>query len=273
MAVNRLKRWMKSANSGGGIDLLDFDDIAVNRMGKDEQSYMITDAVIGSVSPGNSYQVTHAGLIQTDKDITPGYRQRSENTVPPNVCFTGSWGTSDDTTATEANILGGFGSLHVQQSPLEIPEAPTTAATLAYYGARLIELDDVIEFESDAVLPVTLVSIGSTYVDNYLQVEEFGGGAYIEYHDRPHLHMPIEACTGGHLILGRSSNDEYRLSAFRIPFGFGIYTPPYLLHADAYLVGKFLVVYSVTPNFSTVIFRSSKQQLVDVQIGKTGSES
>lgn len=68
------------------------------------------------------------------------------------------------------------------------------------------------------------------------------------------------------MIIGHSLGDEYMLSAFEIPFGYGIYTPPNLLHADAFLIGNFLVVYSVTDQFSTVIFRSRNQQLVDLGI-------
>lgn len=246
--------------------MIDIDKIIVNRIGNDAQSYMITDAVIGYVMPGNSYQVTHEGLIQTENIAAQKIRREVGGPAPLHVRFTGSWITSDETTPTDANIFGGLGTLAIGQSDLEIPEAPATAAALAYYDAHLVEIDDVIEFESDAVLPVTLMSIGSTYVDQYLKVEEKGGGAYLEYHDMPHFHMPIDASASGHLILGRAEDNEYILSAFKIPFGFGIYTPPNVLHADAYLVGKYLVVYAETDHFSTVIFRSPNQGLVDVRI-------
>jgi len=68
------------------------------------------------------------------------------------------------------------------------------------------------------------------------------------------------------MIIGHQKDGEYRLSAYKIPFGYGIYTPPHLLHADAFLVGRYIVVYSVTENFSTVILKSKNNELVDVRI-------
>ena len=100
------------------------------------------------------------------------------------------------------------------------------------------------------------MNIGETYVEHYLKVPKLGGATYIEYHDRPHFHLPLNRSASGHMVLGHFKGNEYILSAFKIPFGYGIYTPPELLHADAYLIGRYMVVYSITEHFSTVLFKN-----------------
>lgn len=246
--------------------LAGIDNIVVHRMGDDDQSYMITEDVIGYVAPGTSYQVTLGGLVPTETPAARKTKRNEQGSIPPHVRVSGTWTTADDTNAGDANILGGFGTLALDRSVLEIPEAAATVDALAYYDCHLIKLGDSIEFETDANLPVTLMNIGSTYVEHYLKLEEKGGGTYIEYHDRPHFHMPIDETASGHMILGHSRDGDFVFSGFKIPFGYAIYTSPYVLHADAYLVGNFLVIYSVTDDFSTVIMRTADRRLVDVRI-------
>jgi hypothetical protein len=245
---------------------LDFDRIKVNRTGGHAQSFMITDEIVGTVEPGKKYRIGLTNLVPTDVEVSESFKQRGQGQAPANVRFRGSWITTDDGNATDSNILGGSGTLQINQTELCIPEIVATAKNLSFYGAKLVQVGDIIEFETNALLPVTLMRVGSAYVEHYLKVENKGGGAYIEYHDRPHLHVPTDKSATGCMIIGRSLGDEYILSAFKIPFGYGIYTPPNLLHADAFLVGNFLVVYSVTDHFSTVIFRSPDHQLVDLHI-------
>lgn len=248
--------------------LKDIGKIVVNRKGEGPQSYMITEDIVGHAAPKTTYRVTRDGLVVA-KDDVGRYAKLDEPIVAPNhVRVRGTWDEDEfgGGGATDANILGGFGTLTLPRPVLDIPEAPASEEALAYYGARLVKVGDYIEFDTDSNLPVTIVSIGSTYVDQYLKVEEKGGGPYIEYHDKPHFHMPMDMAGGGHLILGRSKDEEYLFSAFRIPFGYAIYTSPFVLHADAFLVGRYLVVYSVTDRYSTVIFRARDRELVDVRI-------
>jgi hypothetical protein len=247
--------------------LLDFGKLVVNRRGDGPTSYMITEDVIGHVSPKRRYLATLEGLIPTDQDPGPTDRTRKPAAAPNHVRFSGTWDRLEDVESKDANILGGFGTLTLKQPALHIPAALPTADALAYYGARLVKLGDAVEFETDHNLPVALMAIGATYVDQYLKIKDKGGGAYIEDHDRPHLHMPLEADAGGHMLLGCREGDDYLLSAFPIPYGTALYTPPYALHADAFLVGRYLVVYSVTKNYSTVVFMSEERDLIDVRVG------
>jgi hypothetical protein len=87
---------------------------------------------------------------------------------------------------------------------------------------------------------------------------DLGGGTYLEVHDRPHFHMPVGAASEGGLVLGKpTGGNEYLLTAFRLPPGHGVVTGPGVIHNDAYLIGRFFVIYSLTPEYSTAIVRRS----------------
>jgi hypothetical protein len=185
------------------------------------------------------------------------------------VRYGGSWEAVETVESQQANAFGGLGTLTLDESELRIPEAPPTPEFLAFYGASLVRVGDSLTFESSHNLPVTVMNIGPTYVEDYLHVEGRGSGSFIEYHDRPHLHMPLDPKARGHLLFGRSEGPDYMLSAFPIPFGYAIYTKPFALHADPYLVGCYLVIYSITEGYSTVVFRTQADEVVRVRI--TGS--
>ncbi len=99
------------------------------------------------------------------------------------------------------------------------------------------------------------MNIGENYVEHFLFKEDGGGGCYLEYHNTPHLHIPINKNSCGYLILGKFVDNKVHLSAFKIPFGYAIYTSPFTVHCDGFLVGDYTVLYTVTPNYSTVLLR------------------
>ena len=136
---------------------------------------------------------------------------------------------------------------------------------LGFYGARLIQPGDPFEFDGGANLPIVRMEIGAGYAEGFLQVASKGGGAYLEHHDRPHLHMPLDENAGGYMLLGRRDGEDYLVSAFPIPSGSAIYTPPDVLHADSYLIGNYLVVYSLTENFSNAVLRAPGGGMVSVR--------
>lgn len=54
------------------------------------------------------------------------------------------------------------------------------------------------------------------------------------------------------MILAKRINQiEYHLTAFKIPFGSGVYLSPFVLHNDCCLIGKYLVIYTKSKEFST----------------------
>lgn len=219
------------------------DKLVVNRKGSDHTAYMVTEQIISHASPGQLYSLEWNGLkpVNQEKQLP-----LPDPTIPPFVQVTGVWQTEEETGMSVAgNILGGYGSLTVEgkEREIQIPVAPTTAENLAFYGCRLVKVGEVVEFESTGNLPVTITSVGETYVEKFLMVEECGGGAYVEYHDRPHFHMPLNKDAGGFLVLGLLDKPGfYKFSGFEIQYGYAISMAPYTIHTDAYLVGKYLVI-------------------------------
>ena len=57
------------------------------------------------------------------------------------------------------------------------------------------------------------------------------------------------------LPMPRNEKQLYGVTAFRIPFGFAVYSGPRVIHNDSYLVGAYSVVYAVTEHFSTVMLK------------------
>tara|TARA_Y100000739_G_scaffold183963_1_gene162377 strand:+ start:386 stop:1126 length:741 start_codon:yes stop_codon:yes gene_type:complete len=243
------------------------NEIFVHRIGNDPNSFMITEQIIGTVKKKKNYRVSFEGLLETQEKVSAN-QAITNPSVPRYIQIKGDWNPDATKEIHQANLLGGTGTLTISESKIEIPGNQATPELLSFYGATLFKIGDIFQFETNAELPVTTMNIGETYVEHYLKLPNLGGGTYIEYHDRPHFHLPLDRSASGHLILGHFKSNEYILSAFMIPFGYGIYTPPELLHADAYLIGRYMVVYSITEHFSTVLFKNKKNKLVDVTISK-----
>jgi len=229
--------------------------LMVNRQGDTCDAYMRTENFIGHVAPEKTYQVSFSGFNEAmDQEAKP----LPTPTMPPHCVLTGVWQESVDLVIKDANILGGNGRYTLAEGAesLVVPVAEATPTHLAYYGCHLLAVGDATSFNTQHNLPVTITSIGKDYAEGYLQKAEKGGGAYLEVHDRPHFHMPLEDSAGGYLIIGKQASDHTRyISAFQIPFGYAVHMPPWAIHCDGYLIGRYMVVYSATSEFSTVIVR------------------
>lgn len=244
----------------------DLPSLLVNRSGRSEQAFMRTEDIIGHVEPRTSYRV---GLDGLHKDAETAVCQIPPAVMPPHLTLDGSWTSKPDFHNADCNILGGNGRyvLHGKSDTLHIPLADSKPEHFAEYDCRLVAVGEAVRFKTTHNLPVTVTAIGKTYVDDYLIVADQGGGAYLEIHDRPHFHMPLNREADGYMLLGKHYPDgSRRLSAFRIPFGYGVLTEPWVIHADAFLVGLYMVVYSVAPEFSTVILRQCNGKLAKVSI-------
>jgi hypothetical protein len=240
--------------------------LLVDRCGASDEAFMRTECLLGHVNPDTIYRVGMGGLTP-DPGTAP--TEMPKSIAPEFAVMDGSWEFDIDYENDDANILGGNGryALPSNQHVLEIPEVEPCQAHLAFYGCRLVKVGDTLSFDTKAPLPVTITIVGKTYIADYLFRKEHGGGEFLEIHDRPHFHMPLEKEAAGHMLIGKTGSDGIRVvSAFRIPYGYGILTTPWAIHADSHLVGRYMVVYSVAKHFSTVIIRSSNGELARIEI-------
>lgn len=256
-----------------------FDYIKVDRRGESKKAYMTTIDIIGSVFPGITYRFADDAknnspmLIQMNSDDTcdlPFYNTilSEEQSIPPTSEFTGEWiNNNNNVNKTDCNILGEDGELIIDCASnlkyIDVPSVEASVYNLEYYGCKLIHFGEHLTFETDDEIPITIMKIGKDYVSDYLMKIS---GEYLEYHNRPHLHAPYDVNARGYLILGKSIGDLYHLTAYTIPYGCAIYTPPYVIHSDAHLIGKYMTVYSATPNYSTVILKNKRRELFELNI-------
>jgi len=244
----------------------DLQTLIVDRTGETDDAFMRTEHFLGHVHPNQIYTLSLDGMTPAPNGVEPKLPAEIE---PPHLVLQGDWDSKVDLTIDDANILGGNGryTLSSGHDELVVPEAETTPEHLAYYGSYLVPLGGNLAFNADAPLPITVTSVGQSYAVDYLFNANHGGGEYLEVHDRPHFHMPLDEQAGGHLIIGTNDpNGAKKISAFKIPFGFGVLMAPWAIHSDAHLTGRYMVIYSATKNFSTVILRSETQDLAPIRI-------
>ena len=247
----------------------DADILTVHRLGDTEESYMRTDCYLGYAEPQKTYILNFDGMTETQnvsiKDLAPAHK-------PPLTRLKGEWQNAIDLTLQDANILGGNGRyiLEDKATALKIAIAETTAEHLAYYDCHLVKIGEAVKFTTNANLPITITSVGKDYTEGYLLHPDKGGGSYLEMHDRPHFHMPLTENCRGYLVIGkRHKNGIDEVSAFKIPYGYGIHMAPWAIHTDAYLIGTYMVIYSATPKFSTVIVRQKTGDLAKILFEET----
>jgi hypothetical protein len=238
--------------------------LTVNRQGSSDQAFMRTECYLGYAESHKTYLLSFDGMQETtDKEV----KKLPQAVRPPCSYLKGDWQSKVDLTIEDANILGGNGRYLLAQgeTSLMVTIAETTAEHLAYYGCHLVAIGEAVSFNSSGNLPLTITSVGETYSQDYLLDPILGGGTYLEVHDRPHFHMPMDETCGGYLIIGKRNDEGLdEISAFKVPYGFGVNMAPWAIHSDAYLVGRYMVIYSATPEFSTVIVRSNDGELAKI---------
>lgn len=241
-----------------------YKTLMVNRQGNSSQAFMRTTGIIGEVDPSQSYQIVEENLVPTQQKPT---RLHAEAIVPHHCTLTGEWSHPTKDQTDPSSVLGDIGPFIAQNKKLDIPVAATQPETLSYYGAQLLHSGDTLQFESQVPLPLFSMEIGPDYIKDYMLQKEHANGIFLEYHDRPHFHMPLDTHASGHLILGKKIKEGlYHVSAFAIPFKHAIYTPPGVIHNDSFLVGRYAVVYSQTTNFSTVRLLDTNAHILSTRV-------
>ncbi|MDD3518378.1 MAG: hypothetical protein PHQ14_08520 [Chromatiales bacterium] len=141
-----------------------------------------------------------------------------------------------------ANTFGSMGTLLVPDG-FTIPTVTATRENVRHYGLQLIGDGEVFAASSDRY-PIVMMRYDYTrdYKKDFLMQKYGGGGVFVETHDFPHIHVPLSESCGGYIVIGkRVDGRTYHFTAFRIPYGYALYTPSYTIHGDGTLVGEYAI--------------------------------
>lgn len=249
---------------------MNYDNIFVNRIGKTPKSFMCTNKLVSVFKPNLMLQLTNGQLIEQNLNSMVFEKNNQNNKLENEkdinfVKIKGKFVKSFLGENSSNNILGKNDYFISQITSFIIPETQTSEQTLESFGCKLIKPGNSFKLEYEKELPLFEVSIGSEYVNEYLLKENFGNGFYIEKHNTPHYHQPLDSNAGGFLILGLILDGDLILTKFKIPFGCGVYMKPETLHSDAFLVGNYNVMYTKTPDYSTYLFVNSNYSIIIVE--------
>ncbi len=165
------------------------------------------------------------------------------------------------------NIFNKNSIITLDTKEINIPIVNGTKSNLAYYSCQLLHMNDIFIFEAlkerKSQLPLFEMFIGKDYIEHYIMNKSLGGGVYLEYHDNPHFHSPCNKSSKGFLTIGKKYDDYLELTGFKIPYGTGVYMPPYTLHNDCFLIGHWNVVYDDSKDFFTGLLRTEDNELVN----------
>lgn len=242
------------------------DKIITYRFGNMTASSMMTVEIRSYVEPGQTYRFTPGNLTLNPQPASL-VGLPAQIVVPKQVELRGEWTDIRTPAQLEANILGDFNIFYTEQDQLLLPVEVATAEKLAYYRCLLVRAGESLRIESSQDLPVTIMRLEKNYKDGYLKLPEYGGGYYLEVHDTPHFWSPLTPDCAGVLLLGKKvGQGRYHLTAFTIPFGSAVYAPGGVIHSDGLLIGDIMTIYTVTPNFSTVILKNKLDAVVAVEL-------
>jgi hypothetical protein len=226
----------------------------INRKGIDENSYMITTKYIDIYDINQSLLFKENRLIKLRGGEKEEKIERKEEEK-----------IEIERLEQTNNILGNNDVFIMDKERIEILIEDNN--NISFYGAQLLNEGDYFNVQNKQQMVLYEMEIGEKYVDSFLLQSNYGDGFYIEIHDLPHFHQPMNESSSGHIILGKIGNDgEFILNAFKIPFGQALFIPPNVYHSDAYLVGKYNVVYGKTDDYKTLLFRNLKREIINVYI-------
>lgn len=235
----------------------------VNRIGLNDEAYMKTIKIVTTFDKHSLVIWQNNNLEISEKPLTiKGYKLHKPKRLKINIKIIETL----ETLETNNNILGKNSFIIIEEQLIKIPVEVATNDKLNYYFCNLIENGDVFKLNNNSDIQNLNIEVGSNYFKDYILQTELGNGLYIETHDTPHFHQPLNSACSGYLILGKIKKDELILTAFKIPFGKAIYTPPHAYHCDACLVGEYNVIYTITENYKTyLIYNEDNKKMVDVQ--------
>ncbi|XP_062605657.1 uncharacterized protein LOC134267471 [Saccostrea cucullata] len=123
-----------------------------------------------------------------------------------------------------------------------------TTELLGYYGCTFAD-----GRKEKVSLPYRHAIQDFTYKDGYLSdyVEKKNGGAGLERHGFLHVDCPLDD-DSGYFILGKLTEDELRVTAFKIPKRHTLFVPGNCIHSNDYLKGTWRTMLSDETNIDHV---------------------
>ncbi len=236
--------------------------LGVDRRGDTPNSNMTTLAFEQTVEKGSTYRfVSGRGIVAAPGEVAR--EMVASDIVPSGLKFAtldADWDSAVGV-ADDSNILGGNGTFTIHSDDVEfsIPIVEATEEALRYFGAHLLRDGDCFEFNATGQFPIFTMEVGVNYVRDCVMAK--GKGLYLEHHNEPHYHEPLDSDAGGVYLLAKRVTSEvgrsqYRVVGFRIPPGHAVYSEPGAIHDDGTVTGRWRVGYTKAELFSTAVIKN-----------------
>lgn len=272
-----------------------FEDIMIYREG-DIGSKMETNNIVMILEPDKNYIFSEGKFTITDNFPETKIFKISK---PPITTITGEWNNNkiikstslnnldklihsdsasyndmfefcmdDDSSSEEdisnkntfSNILGHNVKLNCDSNYYYFKPIIATNENVSYYNCKLIDEGETFHFYSPEEMALFNMNISFNYIKDYIMDENKGGGIYLEYHNLPHIYIPLNDNCSGYIILAKQKKSNiYDVSAFKIPYGKALIIPSNIIHNDCFLIGDYNVVYGKSTNYSTAILKEGEK--------------
>lgn len=200
------------------------------------------------MTTGRNLAFIDAGVSTWKVDPKAPHGLLPSSEKPPLVKVRARWYTAQEAltagikvvSGSDANSFGAMGTLLVPDD-FSIPTVTATPENVRYYGLQLVEAGRDFSVDTSRY-PIALMQYDYTadYKKDFLMKRHGGGGIFVETHDFPHIHIPSSPDCGGYIVIGKQLEpDHFAFTAFRIPYGYGLYTPSNTIHGDGTLVGEY----------------------------------
>jgi hypothetical protein len=243
-----------------------YNELFVKRLGTTDDSYMITTDLI--------YIFPIQCTILFDRNTIKCTNQTNIIQIPtmlypqtPNFAIVEGYFVlkkNNSIALSKNNILGNNSIFYTKMNVIQIPITKCTSELLQFYGCTIITNGDTLKLNNNIEMPFFKIIIGKNYKNGFLLQKDLGEGFYIETHDTPHIHQPININAKGHLVLAKRHGNTLLLSKVRIPYGKALYIPPNTYHNDSLLIGDYNVLYTKTNIYQTYIFKTVDNKIVNI---------
>ena len=219
-----------------------FNKLKINRRGKYQNSYLITEKIEQLYNKSSLLQ-----FINNDFHYISSFQGNITYQINSKILqnFT-KLPISTKIINSQNNIL----EIDVDNDFLNLPNL--SIQDLQNINCQIINNNE--HFVIDTPLPIckTIMNYGENYASGYIMKDKYG--MYVEKHNTPHIYVPLTNLSKGYMILGVKYNNNLYLGSFIIPHNKALYIPPNIIHNDCYLHGVFRVFYTISNDYRKFIF-------------------